>query len=62
MEARADPVMVKVALAVWPLSVPVTVWAPASVAVQEASVQLPLGVMVKVVAPVTSPSELAKAS
>jgi hypothetical protein len=38
--------------------VPVTVWAPAVVAVQTAPVQEPFGAIVKVVVGVTSPSEL----
>ena len=43
---------------VLPVSVPVTVWGPPMVAVQEAAVQEPSGAIVKVVAPVMSPSEL----
>ena len=39
-------------------SVPVTVWGPAVFDPHEAPLQLPSGAIVKVVSPVTSPSEL----
>ena len=50
-------VTVNVAVSVLPLSVPVTVCDPATVAVQVAPVQEPLGEMENVVDPVTSPRE-----
>ena len=46
------------AVPVLPPSLPVTVCAPATVAVQVAPVQEPLGPIVNVVLAVTSPSEL----
>ena len=46
------------AVSVEPPSVPVTVWAPATVAVQTLPLQEPSGPIEKVVAPVTSPSGL----
>ena len=58
MEARPAALTVSVAVAVWPASVPVTVWVPAELVVQEAVEQEPSGVMAKVVLMVTSPSEL----
>ena len=56
--SRGPAVTVRLAVAGLTPSVPVTVWAPATVALQLAPVQLPSGAMVKVVAPVTSPREL----
>ena len=53
---------VNVALLVLPPLLPVTVCAPAFVAVQVAPVQEPSGAIVNVVEPVTSPSELFEAS
>ena len=50
------------AVPVLPPSLPVTVWIPASVAVQLAPVQDPFGPIEKVVLDVTSPSELFEAS
>jgi hypothetical protein len=47
---------------VLPPSLPVTVWAPAVVAVQRLPVHEPLGAIVNVVAAVTSPRELFAAS
>jgi hypothetical protein len=58
IDARVPAVIVRVAVAVFPESLAVTVWLPAVAAVQVAPVQEPLGVMVNVVAPVTFPSEL----
>ena len=58
MWSRDPAVTVRLAVPVFPPSVPVTVWAPATVALQLAPVQLPSGPMEKVVAPVTSPREL----
>jgi hypothetical protein len=58
IEARGPALTVRVAVPWMDPSVPVTVWAPATVAPQLAPVQLPLGAMVKVVEPVTVPSEL----
>ena len=55
-------VTVSVAELVFPASVPVTVCEPATVAVQVAPVQEPLGPIVNVVLPVTSPSEFPAAS
>src|ERR671935_137342 len=49
---------VRDAVAVLPPSLPVTVCAPATVAVQALPVQLPFGEIVNVVEAVTSPSEL----
>ena len=46
------------AVPVLPDLVPVTVWAPATEAVQAAPLQEPFGPIVKVVLAVTSPSEL----
>ena len=48
----------RVAVPVLPASVPVTVWAPPTVAVQEGPVQEPSGLIVNVVLAVRSPSEL----
>ena len=45
-------------MAVLPALVAVTVWVPAVVAVQLLAVQVPSGVIVKLVELVTSPSEL----
>ena len=50
------------AVLVLPASLPVTVWAPATVAVQLFEVQEPSGAIVKVVAAVTSPREFPAAS
>ena len=50
------------AVPVLPPSLPVTVWVPASVAVQLAPVQDPFGPIENVVPAVTSPSELLEAS
>ena len=55
-------VTVRFAVAVLPPSVPVTVCGPATVAVHVAPVQEPSGLIVNVVAPVTSPRLLLKAS
>ena len=57
MWSKGPGVTVREAVAVDP-SVPVTVWAPTTVALQLAPVQAPSGPMEKVVAPVTSPREL----
>ena len=63
MEAKGPVVTVKVAVEVKMELVPVTVWLPALVEVQEEPVQeLPLPAMVKVVEAVTSPRELPKES
>ena len=55
-------VTLSAAVPVLPASVPVTVCGPAVVAVQVAAVQEPSGAIVKVVAEVTSPSELLELS
>jgi hypothetical protein len=57
-EARGPAFTVSVAVPWKDPSVPVTVWDPATVALQLAPVHEPLGAMVKVVDPVTAPSEL----
>jgi hypothetical protein len=55
MVAAAAALMVRLAVAVTLPLRPVTVWAPATVAVQVAPVQEPSGAMLKVVLAVTLP-------
>ena len=62
MWSRAAPVTVTVAVSVAAPAWPVTVWAPAVVAVQLLPVQLPSGPIEKVVLAVTSPIGLLAAS
>src|SRR4051812_50210684 len=65
MWSIAAGVTCRVASSVWCkelVSVAVTVWSPATLVVQVAAVQLPLGAMAKVLSPVTSPRELANTS
>jgi hypothetical protein len=58
IEDKPAAVTVKVAVAVWPASLPVTVWTPATEAVQEEVVQEPSGAMLKTVEAVTTPRGL----
>ena len=60
--SSAAAVTASEAVAVLPPSLPVTVCAPATVAVQVFPVHEPFGAMLNVVEPVTSPSELPVAS
>ena len=62
MWSRAPGLTLRLAVAVLPPSVPVTVCGPATVAVHVAPVQEPFGLIVNVVAPVTLPRLLLKAS
>jgi hypothetical protein len=62
MWSSAPALTVRLAVAIFPLSLPVTVWLPATVAVQEAPVQEPSGAIENVVEAVTLPRLLLKLS
>jgi hypothetical protein len=58
MWSRAPAFTCRVAVPLTPLALPVTVWAPATEAVQVAPLQEPFGAIVKTVLGVRSPREL----